>query len=71
MNLETGLTADEIRAMLGPERHPTSCGFVAETYRTSLNIPTGALPDAYESDHPYASALVPTTARYAPLASTE
>ncbi len=28
-----GLTADEIKAMLGLERHPT-CGFVAETYRS-------------------------------------
>ncbi len=56
MNLETGLTADEIKSILGLERHPT-CGFVAETYRSSLKIPARALPGAYESDRPYASAL--------------
>lgn len=51
-----GLTADEIKAMLGLERHPT-CGFVAETYRSPSRIPTLALPEAYESGRPYASAL--------------
>ena len=51
-----GLTADEIKAMLGLERHPT-CGFVAETYRSSMRIPAGALPKAYEGDRPYGSAL--------------
>ncbi len=51
-----GLTADEIKAMLGLERHPT-CGFVAETYRSPLRMPTLALPEAYESGRPYASAL--------------
>jgi predicted cupin superfamily sugar epimerase len=56
VNLETGLTADEIKSIFGLERHPT-CGFVAETYRSSLKIPARALPGAYESDRPYASAL--------------
>jgi predicted cupin superfamily sugar epimerase len=51
-----GLTASEIKAMLGLERHET-CGFVAETYRSPLRIPTWALPEAYESGRPYASAL--------------
>jgi predicted cupin superfamily sugar epimerase len=51
-----GLTADEIKAMLGLERHPT-CGFVAETYRSPLRMPTLALPEPYESGRPYASAL--------------
>jgi predicted cupin superfamily sugar epimerase len=50
------LRVDEIKAMLGLERHPT-CGFVAETYRSLLEIPTRALPEAYESARPYASAL--------------
>ncbi len=45
MSLETRPTAEEIRAMLGLEPHPT-CGFVAETYRSPLNIPAGALPEA-------------------------
>ena len=51
-----GLTAKEIMATLGLERHPT-CGFVAETYRSSLKIPEKALPEAYEGVRPYASAL--------------
>jgi uncharacterized protein len=45
MNLETRPTAEEIRAMFGLEPHPT-CGFVAETYRSPLKIPAGALPEA-------------------------
>ena len=56
MNLETRPTAEEIRAMLGLEPHPT-CGFVAETYRSPLEIPAGALPEAYGRDRPYGSAL--------------
>jgi uncharacterized protein len=56
MNLGTNPTADEVKAMLGLEPHPT-CGFVAETYRSQLKIPAGALPDAYEGDRPYGSAL--------------
>src|SRR3712207_7385219 len=38
------------------EPHPT-CGFVAETYRSPLKIPATALPEAYEGDRPYGSAL--------------
>jgi predicted cupin superfamily sugar epimerase len=56
MDLGTRPTADEVKAMLGLEPHPT-CGFVAETYRSPLRIPAGALPDAYEGDRPYGSAL--------------
>ena len=57
MDLDTRLTPNEIKEMLGLERHPT-CGFVAETYRSSLKIPAKALPEAYdEGDRPYASAL--------------
>ena len=56
MNLETRPTAEEIKTMLGLEPHPT-CGFVAETYRSPLKIPTGALPPAYQRERPYASAL--------------
>ena len=51
-----GLTANEIKAMLGLKRHPT-CGFVAETYRSPLRMPTLALPEVYKSGRPYASAL--------------
>ena len=42
--------------MLGLEPHPT-CGFVAETYRSPLKIPAGALPEAYEGSRPFGSAL--------------
>ena len=56
MNLETRPTAKEVKAMLGLEPHPT-CGFVAETYRSPLKIPSEALPEAYDGDRPYGSAL--------------
>jgi predicted cupin superfamily sugar epimerase len=58
MNLETRPTAEEIKAMLGLESHPT-CGFVAETYRSPLKIPPNALPEAYDdaADRPFGSAL--------------
>jgi uncharacterized protein len=56
MNLETRPTAEEIKGMLGLQPHPT-CGFVAETYRSPLKIPSNALPEAYESDRPFGSAL--------------
>ena len=54
--VSTSLTAEEIKATLGLEPHPT-CGFVAETYRSAARIPAGALPDAYGSDRPFGSAL--------------
>ena len=57
MDLEARPTADEVKAMLGLEPHPT-CGFVAETYRSPLKIPEDALPGAYDGgDRPYGSAL--------------
>src|SRR5215211_3825830 len=57
MDLGTRPTAEEIKATLGLEPHPT-CGFVPETYRSPLKIPADALPDAYdEGDRPYGSAL--------------
>jgi hypothetical protein len=55
MSVEMRPTAEEIKALLGLEPHPT-CGFVAETYRSLLKIPAGALPGAYEGDRPYGSA---------------
>ena len=54
--LATPPTAEQIKAMLGLKPHPT-CGFVAETYRSPLKIPASALPEAYEGDRPYGSAL--------------
>jgi uncharacterized protein len=56
MNLETRPTAEEIKGMLGLQPHPT-CGFVAETYRSPLEIPASALPEVYEGDRPFGSAL--------------
>ena len=56
MNLGTPPSAEEVKAMLGLEPHPT-CGFVAETYRSPLKIPGSALPQAYEGDRPFGSAL--------------
>src|SRR5215212_2582720 len=56
MDLGTRPTANEVKAMLGLEPHPT-CGFVAETCRSPLRIPAGALPEAYGGDRPYGSAL--------------
>ncbi len=56
MNLETRPTAEEIKAMLGLEPHPT-CGFVAETYRSTFKIGANSLPEAYEGARPCGSAL--------------
>lgn len=49
------LTAQEIKRLLQLEPHPT-CGFVAETYRSTLRIPPLALP-GYAGDRPFGSAL--------------
>jgi hypothetical protein len=56
MDLGTRPTAEEVKATLGLEPHPT-CGFVTETYRSPLKIPAGALPKTYGDDRPYGSAL--------------
>ena len=50
------LSADEIKTLLGLEPHPT-CGFVAETYRSTIQVPATALPAAYGSSRPVGSAL--------------
>jgi len=58
MDVGARLTADEVKAALGLEPHPT-CGFVVETYRSPLKIPAGALPEAYDDggERSYGSAL--------------
>jgi predicted cupin superfamily sugar epimerase len=58
MGVGARLTADEVKATLGLEPHPT-CGFVAETYRSPLKIPAATLPETYDDgkDRPYGSAL--------------
>ena len=50
------LSASEIMRLLKLEPHPT-CGFVAETYRSTFRMPQSALPAGYESDRPLGSAL--------------
>lgn len=56
MGVGARLTAEEVKATLGLDPHPT-CGFVTETYRSPLKIPSGALPEAYDDDgdRPYGS----------------
>ena len=56
MEQGTRLTAEEVKATLQLRPHPT-CGFVTETYRSSLKVPANALPEAYEGNRPYGSAL--------------
>jgi uncharacterized protein len=50
------LTAAEIIELLGLQRHPT-CGFVAETYRSSQRIPSNALRDDYGGSRAFGSVL--------------
>ena len=50
------MTAAHIRSLLGLDQHST-CGFVAETYRSKSQIPGGALPAVYGSARSYGSAL--------------
>jgi predicted cupin superfamily sugar epimerase len=50
------LNAEEIKRLLGLQPHPT-CGFVFESYRSTLQIPANALPAAYGSPRPYGSVL--------------
>ena len=57
MAIGTHPTAEEVKSTLGLKPHPT-CGFVAETYRSPLKVPAGALPEAYVGGvRPYGSAL--------------
>ena len=50
------LSAEEIKRLLSLQPHPT-CGFVAETYRSSMQNPVDGLPSSYESERPWGSAL--------------
>lgn len=51
-----GLTAAEVIARLGLEPHPT-CGYVAETYRSSERIAPGGLDAPFADGRPLGSAL--------------
>lgn len=54
--IEMELTAEGIRTMLGLQPHPT-CGFVAETYRSTLTVPGSSLPEAFAGSRPVGSGL--------------
>ena len=49
------LDADEVKAVLGLEPHPT-CGFVAETYRSSDRVPVDGIA-GFAGSRPVGSAL--------------
>ena len=50
------LTADKIRKLFKLEPNAT-CGYVKETFRSTIDIPTGALPPPFASGRPLGSAL--------------
>jgi predicted cupin superfamily sugar epimerase len=54
---DADLSAEEVRAVLGLEPHPT-CGFVAETYRSSERVGPGGLPAPFADGRPVGSALL-------------
>ena len=41
------LTVETLRALLGLEPHPVEGGYFAETYRSTEQVPAGALPPRY------------------------
>ena len=49
-------TADEIKQALGLKPHPT-CGFVAETYRSTWQVPQNGLPSQFDGARPLGSVL--------------
>ena len=50
------MTAEDIKGRLGLERHPT-CGYVAETYRSTQRVASGGLPEPFGGGRPLGSAL--------------
>jgi uncharacterized protein len=53
---DANLSAEQVRDALGLEPHPT-CGFVAETYRSTDRIEPGGLPAPFADGRPTGSAL--------------
>ncbi len=47
---------DDVRALLGLEPHPT-CGFVAETYRSTARVDVDGLAGGFDGTRPVGSAL--------------
>src|SRR5215207_1942969 len=50
------LAAEEIKSLLGLAPHPT-CGFVAQTFHSTVQVPAAALPAAYGSSRSAGTAL--------------
>jgi predicted cupin superfamily sugar epimerase len=50
------LGPEDLRAALGLEPHPT-CGFVAETFRSTARVDVGGVPGGFEGTRPLGSAL--------------
>jgi predicted cupin superfamily sugar epimerase len=50
------LAAEEIRQLLGLEPNAT-CGYVRVSYRSPVQVPSGALPDPFSEARPMGSAL--------------
>jgi uncharacterized protein len=50
------LTAAQVVSLLGLEPHPT-CGLVAETYRSAVQVPAAVLPPGYDGSRPLGGAL--------------
>jgi predicted cupin superfamily sugar epimerase len=51
------LTAEEVIRQLQLVAHPCEGGFFRETYRSSLEIPAGALPNVYAGDRRASTAI--------------
>ena len=62
----TDPSAEEIRSQLGLVLHPT-CGYVAETYRSTERIAAGGLPKPFAEGRPLGSALTFLVAPDAPV----
>jgi predicted cupin superfamily sugar epimerase len=60
------MTADEVRALLGLERHPT-CGFVRLSFTSKQMLSAGALPAPLADARPLGSALYFMVTQAAPV----
>lgn len=56
MDDDQAIDADFLRTRFGLQPHPT-CGYVAETYRSTQRVPVDGLPAGFEGDRPLGSAL--------------
>lgn len=51
------ISAEEIKSLLGLEPLPVEGGYVTETYRSTTELPVGALPEGYGGARPLATAI--------------